>query len=223
MNNRRKPSAKRVRIAKNTGKALEQEVFETLRGMLVAGRLPFHPEAGLVRLHPAYYSRDREKEIIFDVSIEVTVPGATDPFLLWVWECKDYGHAIPVKIVEEFHSKLEQIGADGTKGTIVTRGTYQESTIKLAAAKKMGLARLLPEAQVDWVVHRSLPGGVRHSVVPETVEALMRPEFLGYNQDFYGFTEDGRTMVGLSLERFVRLSLEEWGLAHESAERLTPS
>lgn len=211
MDHRRKPVAKPRAQATNTGKALELEVYTILQEMLVRGLLGVHSNASVVRLHPSYHSRDRGKPINFDVSIELTIPGASTPSLLWIWECKDYGSAIPARIISEFHGNLEEIGADGTKGTIITRGTYQESAIKLAESRKMGLARLLPNAQVDWVVHRTLRGGLRRSSIPETYEALTQPHFSAENQNLYGFTAYGRTMVGLSLESFVRLSLEEWG------------
>jgi hypothetical protein len=211
MVNRRKPTRRSTR-AVNTGKALELEVFAALKEMLARGLLGLAPNAATVRLHPSYYSRERDKEINFDVSIELWIPGASVPSLLWIWECKDYSSAIPAKIVQEFSGNLGEIGSDGTKGTIITRGTYQESAIKLAEARKLGLARLLPDAQVDWVVHRVLSGGVRESVIPETHKALTLPNFSAQNQNLYGFTASGRTRVGLSLESFVRLSLQEWGL-----------
>jgi hypothetical protein len=210
MEQRKKPVARRSARAVNTGKALELDVFETLNKLLQSGRLGLDPNASVVRLHPSYHSLERGKAINFDVSIELSIPGTPVPFLLWIWECKDYKSAIPAKIVQEFHGNLREIGADGTKGTIITRGTYQESAIKLAAARKMGLARLLPDAQVDWVVHRKLHSGVRESAVPETYSALTVPDFNAQNQDLYGFTAHGHTMIGLSLENFVRLSLEEW-------------
>jgi hypothetical protein len=212
MEKRRKPVVRRSNRPVNTGRALELEVFSALKQMLASGLLAVNPNSSVVRLHPSYHSLQREKSINFDVSIEVTTPGASSPFLLWIWECKDYSSAIPAKIVSDFHGTLEEIGADGTKGTIITRSTYQQSAIKLAESRKMGLARLLPDTQVEWVVHRMVPGGLRESVIPETYEALTLPEFSAQNQDLYGFTANGRTMVGLSLERFVRLSLEEWGL-----------
>jgi hypothetical protein len=213
MTNRRKPIARRSVRAVNTGEALELEVFATLKEMLASRRLGLDPNATVVRLHPSYHSQPRGKAINFDVSIELTIPGASAPTLLWIWECKDYSSAIPAKVVSDFHGTLEEIGADGTKGTIITRGTYQTSAIKLAEARKMGLARLLPGAQVDWVVHRTLRGGLRPSVIPETYEALTLPHFTAENQNLYGFTANGRTMAGLSLESFVRLSVEEWGLS----------
>lgn len=217
MDKPRKPVARRRNLPVNTGRALELEVFATLKQMLASDLLALNPNASVVRLHPSYHSLQRGKAINFDVSIEVTMPGASAPFLLWIWECKDYSSAIPAKVVSDFHGTLEEIGADGTKGTIITRGTYQQSAIKLAESRKMGLARLLPDSQVDWVVHRMLPGGLRESVIPETYEALTLPEFSAQNQNFYGFTANGRTMVGLSLEGFIRLSLEEWGLIKREA------
>lgn len=50
---------------------------------------------------------------------------------------------MPVDDIEEFHAKLEQIGPDRTKGTMITHSRYQESTIEYATAKGIGLTHLI--------------------------------------------------------------------------------
>jgi hypothetical protein len=75
-----------------------------------------------------------------------------------VIECKDYRGSIPVDDVEEFHAKLQQIGADNTKGMIFTRtGVYQKSAISYARSKGICLARILPDEQVEYIVLYSGP------------------------------------------------------------------
>lgn len=194
---------------KRSGKAFEIEVFKALEGALGDSRLGLNPRDSRVLLNPSYYSRARGKPITFDVSVEVRIPGATAPWLIWIWECKDYNSPVPVDDVEEFHAKLQQVGDDGAKGTMITRGTFQESAINYAASLKMGLARLLPEAQVEWLLYRP-NSGTRKSAVELTNAALIEPDFGSINQALYGFTAEGRTMLGLSFERFVALSLAEW-------------
>ena len=52
-----------------------------------------------------YYSSKREKEIEFDLSIEVKHPNAKKPTIVWIVECKNLGHRVPVDDIEEFESK----------------------------------------------------------------------------------------------------------------------
>ena len=83
---------------------------------------------------------------------------ATDPFFLWIWECKDYSSPIPVNELEEFHSKLEQIGADNTKGTMITsNGWFQSGALNYARSKRIGLVRMLPEDQVEIIMQCMTP------------------------------------------------------------------
>jgi hypothetical protein len=122
--------------------------------------------------------------------------------------------------VEEFHSKLQQIGADRTKGAIITRGTYQESALNYAQSMGIGLARLLPDSQVEWVISRAvIAEAVRPSAIRLTERALTEPPFNAENQDFFGFTGGGRTRLGLTLGLFIELCLDEWGFLTDGLQR----
>jgi hypothetical protein len=204
-----------------TGKEFEREVFEAIQRVLASGELLLNPNTAKVYHQKAYYSRDRGKDIVVDVSIEATLLGASTSSIIWVWECKDYNSPIPVDDVEEFHAKLQQIGADRTKGTLIARGGYQESALNYAQAKGIGLARLMPESQVEWVIYRSkAQARLRSSAISETERALVEPAFCTRNQDFFGFTGQGRTRSGLTLASFIELSLDEWGIGrHQHSQR----
>lgn len=75
-----------------------------------------------------------------DASIEVVPPGATEPVLVWIWECIDYGHSVPVDDVEEFHAKLEQVGVHETPGGIASRSGFDQGAVACAAGWKIALA-----------------------------------------------------------------------------------
>lgn len=134
------------------GDAFEQRVYNALAEELRNERLCASPRRAKVFRKKAYLSRDRDADIITDVSIEVFFPGRDRPTLVWVFECKDYGGSVPVDDVEEFHAKLQQIGEDNTKGTIVTSGALQRSALAFARSKGIGVIRLLPDDQVSHVI-----------------------------------------------------------------------
>src|SRR2546422_1033434 len=98
------------------GLSFEIEVFETIKKDITEGKLGLIPHSCKVFHQKGYYSRDRLSKIITDVSIEVYMAAARRESILWVWECKDYSSPVPASDIEEFHAKLEQIGADKTKG-----------------------------------------------------------------------------------------------------------
>jgi hypothetical protein len=72
-----------------------------------------------VTLHGKIHLRDRGSRLSFDVVVEVSRKGASGPYLYWLWECKDYTRPIQVNEIEEFYSKIEQVGRDRTKGPLI--------------------------------------------------------------------------------------------------------
>jgi hypothetical protein len=139
-----------------SGGQLEEDVYECLSALLSNGLLALDPGCTKIFRGKSYFSRERESLIQVDVSLEVTLPGTTDPFFIWVWECKEYGKRVPVDDVEEFDSKLQQIGANNTKGTLVTCSGFQRAAIHYARNRKIGLAR--------YVRRDKILVGVLHSI-----------------------------------------------------------
>ena len=170
------------------GKAYELGVADLVQQELSQGRFGIDPNLARVRHKPQYYSRDRKRNITFDVSVEVYRKGATDPFWLWLWECKNYGHLVPVDDVEEFHAKLSQVGADRTKGTMITPIGFDTGTIEFARSNGIGLWRWIPQDSPVCLMEdaREVADGdiLRGLTTPGTADF----RFYGY---FYGLTCDG--------------------------------
>lgn len=97
-----------------------------------------------------YKGRVSQRNIKIDVSFNYDIAGAD---LLFLVECKCYGHSVPVDDVEEFHSKIDDIGAH--KGIMVTTVGFQEGAIKTARGRRIALALLTTEQQ---------PGELRYVV-----------------------------------------------------------
>jgi len=134
------------------GDEFEQRVFDALKEELQKERLCASPKHAKIFRKKAYHSRDRESEIITDISIEIFLPNRLEPTLVWIFECKDYTGAIPVDDVEEFHAKIQQICEDNTKGSIVTSGALQRAARSYAKAKGIGVIRLLPDDQIEHIM-----------------------------------------------------------------------
>lgn len=140
------------------GLAFEQRVLKLLEGELAAGSLGIAPSSSQIFHRKSYYSAARGSKIIFDISIEVLRPGATAPFLLWLWECKEYRHSVPVDDVEEFHAKLQQIGGVRAKGTMITSAKFQRGALNYAASHGIGLVRIVPSGAISHVMECRSPG-----------------------------------------------------------------
>jgi Restriction endonuclease len=127
------------------GTDYELKVMNLVKQKLEEEEFGISPKYAKVSHKPAYYSRDRKKNIIFDVSIEICRKDAETPYWIWIWECKNYSHKVPVDDVEEFHAKLNQVGANRTKGTIITPVGFDEGAYEFALSKGIGLWRWIPD------------------------------------------------------------------------------
>ncbi|HSU15815.1 restriction endonuclease [Longimicrobium sp.] len=151
------------------------------------GNLGLDPACATVFHQKGYRSLQRGSDIVVDLAIELRMKGASDPYLVWVWECKGYTHPVRVDDIEEFHAKLQQIGADRTKGTVVTRSTFQKSAVRFAKANGIGLARAVPGTGLDHVMYHGLP-----PTQEELAAGLIAGESPDGGAEFYGLCLDGR-------------------------------
>ncbi|MGQ7886811.1 restriction endonuclease [Paenibacillus sp. WC2504] len=191
----------------SAGKEFEQKVFSTIEALVKNEELGVSRTAK-VYLNKGYFSRDRGKNIIADVSVEVFVANSETPSILWIWECKDYGKKIPVDDIEEFHSKLEQIGSDNTKGTLITsKGAFQKAALNYASSKKIGLARLMPNDQVSWVMYHMDPFTFDKFQATNTIKALTNKSHVAENSNFYGLTLSNN--LSWSLEQYIQHEINE--------------
>lgn len=197
---------------KNTGIQFEDEVYTLIKEDINHYDFLVSMPNVEIHKHKKYYSKDREAYIIADISIEKYMNNdyqerGDPPSIIIVIECKDYKGSIPVDDVEEFHAKLQQIGADNTKGMIFTRaGAYQKSAISYARSKGISLARILPDEQVKYIVLYSGPDD--NGPYNDSERALTEIDFRATNQNFF-CSENPQWMFGiiinyLELERKFR-------------------
>ncbi|MBL8352360.1 MAG: ImmA/IrrE family metallo-endopeptidase [Burkholderiaceae bacterium] len=137
------------------GDELEIAVFGLLKSEIDAGRFFAKKKCCRIFRKKAYYSKDRESDIVFDVSIEISLPGAEDYSVLVLIECKNYGHPVPVDDIEEFFIKTQQVGAANTKAIAISNNSFQAGALTFAKSKKMGLARYFAPQELKWELRRS--------------------------------------------------------------------
>lgn len=178
------------------GEDYEKEVADMVEDELRLGAFGLDPNLGRVIRKPSYFSRDRKRNISFDVSIEVCRKGMADPYLIWIWECKNYSHSVPVDDVEEFHAKLGQVGADRTKGTMISPIGFDSGSLEFARSKGIGLWRWVPqESLISLMEDKHKP----HDF--DIIRALTTADTSGFRSYgfFYGLTCDGHFTIDLKL------------------------
>lgn len=124
-------------MKKNDGREFESKVYDCILKIF-----KFNSYLGTENIffHKKYFSKDRNDYIETDITVEIRIQNIL--FLIVVVECKDYKTSLDISEVEEFHSKLQQIGADNTKGVIVTsNGKVKRAALNYSKSKGISLAR----------------------------------------------------------------------------------
>lgn len=114
------------------GDLFEEKCSNVIKGALKNGELGIIPSICKIYTKKKYFSFEREGDIIFDISIEVTPKGAKKPTLVYVIECKDLNKKVPVDDVEEFQSKISGLRGFQVKGVIISNGSLQKSGYNIA-------------------------------------------------------------------------------------------
>ena len=122
-----------------------------------------------------------QRKIKVDVSFEMSALGGAKT--TYVVECKCNKHSVPVDDVEEFHSKLDDIGAH--KGIMVTTVGFQEGAIKTAKGRGIALALLTDEPQkneIRYVVNSAQPPDFEHLM--RKSDSLLQGNFKGLHDEY---------------------------------------
>ena len=169
------------------GTVLEIEVMDIIRKELGSNSLGIDPSRAKLIHRPKFFSKERSSNIIFDISLELFREGAETPFFVWIWECKNYEKKVPVDDVEEFHSKLEQIGLHRTKGTMACRNGYQQGAIDYAQSKGIGLVRILASGTMIRLMEEVIRTDYERVVSALQEEDTTKLDFMFYALSSSGF------------------------------------
>lgn len=137
--------------------------FEEMSLTLIENVLK-NEELGIIKEHArvyrkkGYYSERRKGDIIFDLAIELWPPNASRYSMLYLVECKNYSHKVPVDDIEEFVAKISQIGGVNNKGIFITNSFLQKSALNYAESQGLMLIKANTERKYDIILHKTSKG-----------------------------------------------------------------
>lgn len=173
------------------GDKLENKIFELFKEDIFKDRFWAKKECCEIYKKKGYYSKDRKKNIIFDVSIEIFLPGQKTYSSLVLVECKNYNHKVPVDDIEEFFTKAQQISGGNIKAIVVSTNAFQEGAFNFSESKGIGLLRYFDRSNLDWVLTRSPSSLISTSyAINEWLIAKRGLHSEGFESnyfDFYGY------------------------------------
>ena len=80
--------------------------------------------------------------------------------LLHIIECKYLNKNVAIDDIEEFDSKLSQIGKHNSKGIIASNKGFAKTTINFAKSLKIGLLKIKTDNELDWINYRKKYGAI---------------------------------------------------------------
>ena len=175
------------------GDKLEKIIFDIFSDDINNDRFWARKDCCKIFSQKGYYSKDREKDIIFDVSIEIYLPGEKSYSMLVLIECKNYNHRVPVDDVEEFYAKTQQVSGANIKAILASTNSYQEGAFKFSRSKGIGLLRYFSEDRREWILARSAVSTIGKSkdVADRTtvLKGLSEQDFRSKGFDFHCYSE----------------------------------
>lgn len=178
-----------------TGDILEEQIFELLEGQIAAGLFFSGSKNCRVFRKKGYFSKDRGSDIIFDVSVEFYLPGATKYSFVMLVECKNYSNPVPVNDVEEFFAKVQQVASANAKAVMASNAAFQSGTRNYAESKGIGLLRYFDPSEFKWELYRSPSAGALAAIdgaSENVLEGLSTQSFLSKVFDLYMQSPKGR-------------------------------
>jgi Zn-dependent peptidase ImmA (M78 family) len=141
------------------GDSFEKKSYEVISKAVENGELGITESASRVFQKKGYYSRDREKDIIFDLSIEVWPTNAERYTLLYLIECKSSNSKkVPVDDIEEFYSKIIQVSGANVKGVLISDNSFQEGVVTFAKNRGIMLIEVSKLGEHNIILHRTNRG-----------------------------------------------------------------
>ncbi len=138
------------------GDKFEDKSYSLIHKAIENGELGIQGSRARVFQKKGYYSKDREKEIIFDLSIEVWPENAERYILLFLIECKSSNSkAVPVDDVEEFYTKITQVAGVNVKGVMISDNSFQSGGLTFAKNKGMMLIEVNDHDNHSIILHRT--------------------------------------------------------------------
>ena len=155
------------------GDKFEDKSYDLIQKAIENDELGISKTSAVVFRQKGYYSNDREKDIIFDLAIEIWPKNAKRFTLLYLIECKSSpkGHNVPVDDVEEFHTKFNQISGGAVKGVMITDNKFQKGGLTFAKNKRIMLIEVDKKNTHSIILHKTEKN--KPKVVNEEIDKII--------------------------------------------------
>ena len=197
------------------GDVLERRMVSIFQAEIDADRFWVRQSNCKIFWKKGYYSKDRGAKIVFDIAIEIYLPGVKEYSSLILIECKNYAGSVPVSDVEEFFAKVQQVAPANSKAIVASNAAFQTGARSYAKSKGIGLVRYLDAKGLKWELLRS--PSATPSFVPVEDEASLQDGHADedFQSDFFDLYMQSPSRSTNSLWVFCGDLLCDSGLSHD--------
>lgn len=179
------------------GTKFEKKVFQLIRQQI--DQKSFFVQSARMELfyHKKYFSRDRNSNIVVDISLECGRKDAATPNLYVFIECKDYAGPVPVNDLEELYGKILQISGINVKAILYITSVLQEGALNYAISKGIGVVRILSQNKQEWMAERTMPFfslSQPNTRSNNVINALLNPKYYATSGELVGIF-DGKSFT----------------------------
>ncbi|MCP9749667.1 restriction endonuclease [Ferruginibacter sp. HRS2-29] len=174
------------------GDLFEERVYNVLLQAMMNEELFVSPTHSFIFKKKSYFSKDREKDIIFDLAIESYRPGAVSPNLIILIECKDYDSPVSIDNLEEFYAKKEQVARANCKCLFFSTSSLQAAAFTYASNLNIGVVRLLSDESMEWLIERTnihLQTTDQSAQTINVINGITNEYFVSTRKNTFGFAE----------------------------------
>ena len=175
------------------GDLFEEKVYNLILEALMNDKLFVSPKHSLLFKKKEYYSKDRGKEIVFDLAIECYREGSEQPSFIVLIECKDYQTPISVDNLEEFYSKKQQIARANSKCLFFTTNSLQVSAFNYATNIGIGVVRIMDDDSMIWLIERAnknLSTSTINSIAINVTNAITDEYFVSTHKNVFAYLNE---------------------------------
>ncbi len=137
------------------GNEFEDKIYKLFSVLVKEGSFIVPCKSSMIFRKKEYYSKSREKNIIFDLSIESYLPDIKEPSFIVFIECKNYNHTVQIDDLEEFSNKVNQVAERNSKSVFVTSSNFSDTGVTYAKNTGIALLRVFNKDDIKWVTPRT--------------------------------------------------------------------
>lgn len=155
------------------GTEYENLAYEYFSKLIKEKYFGFSEEQCKLTKQKPFYSKDREKNIFFDLVFETFLPHQQDPFTIHIIECKNYTNKVKIDDIEEFASKIDQIRSLKIHPIFITTIGFQEGCLNFAKNRGITLWRVVSTQGHEIILNRQKK---RIKNITEEIKAALTQE-----------------------------------------------